>query len=211
MAMPMLDIIGLIPDGEFDEADGAPGLRLTGGVKAGDAHGAVIKRAFVTPADLIDDFLRQHPPEEPMEYLRCAAEWGNLRWLPIHYYAGQAKLNAKELAGFIMRTRAQPQRKALYKERALGRALAFQPASGKNPVIEKFKNGEVPKAETVREATVIARAIMGLKRKPGISVTDILELLKSCQNIVEAAQPGALWEIRRAIARIDELYFQVRT
>jgi len=142
---------------------------------------------------------------------RLAVEWGNLRWLPIHYYASQTKLNAKELAAFFMRTRAQPQRKALYKERALGRILAFQPVSGKNPITEKIKNGEVPKAETAREAAAIARAIMGLKRKPGISLTDILKLLKSCKNIVEAAQPGAMPEIRCAIARIDELYFQVRT
>ena len=207
----MLDRLTFIRDGEFDEAAGAPALRLTGGAKAAEGHGAGIKRGFAIPADLIDDFLRQNPPEEPMDYLRCAVEWGNLRWLPIHYYASQAELNAKELAGFIMRTRAQPQRRALYKERALGRILAFQPASGKNPMTEKLKNGEVPKAETVSEAAAIARAITGLKRKPGIPLTAILELLKSCKNIVEAAQPAAAWKTRRAIARIDELYYQVRT
>jgi hypothetical protein len=204
----LLDQIKFIRDGEFDEVAGAPTLRLVGDVKAVDVHGAVIRKGFATSADLIDDFLCQNPPVTPLEYIRCAVEGGILRWLPIHYYARQAKLNGKELAAFIMRTRAQPQRKVLYKERALGIKSAFQPATGKNQMTDKFRNGELPKPETVKEATAIARAIMGLKRKPSISFSDIAKLLKACKDIVEAVQPSAISEIRRAIARIDELYFK---
>lgn len=98
----LLDRINFIKQGEFVEKEGAPTLKIVGDVHAVDSYGAVVHQAYVTPSDLIEVFLNLSSPFDPKDYIRCAVEGGNGAWLPMHYYAKEAKLDKQELADFIM-------------------------------------------------------------------------------------------------------------
>lgn len=70
----LLDRIKFIKEGDFKEAESATALRLIGGVQSIAPGTVTVRKAFVTPGDLIDDFLSQETPYEARDYIRCAVE-----------------------------------------------------------------------------------------------------------------------------------------
>lgn len=88
----LLERIKFIREGEFDEKVGEPTLKLIGEVKTINATNDNLQKGFVTPADLLKQFLHLKSPYDPKEYIRCAVEGGNGAWLPMHYYARKAGL-----------------------------------------------------------------------------------------------------------------------
>lgn len=205
----LLDRIKFIREGEFDEKGGAPTLRLIGDVQTVDQSEAIIRKGFATPADLIRDFLDQASPYEPKEYIRCAVEGGGGAWLPLHYYARKAGMSQKQLTAFIAGTAASRKRKETFTDRANGKSTAFQKSAGRAAAIKALlESGETPEVKSLVDATALARAIMGLTTPPAVGIKDLLELFRHCIALIEAeGSSGALSQVRRAIARVDELYF----
>lgn len=205
----LLDRIKFIREGEFSEVEGEPTLRLVGEVQAVDSTGATVRKGFVTPVDLIQQFFDLSSPYDPREYIRCAIEGGNGAWLPMHYYARLAKLNRSQLAEFIMTTAAPPKRKTMYRDRAIGAISAFHSASGQAACfLSALKEGKLPEVKDATDAANVGRAVAGLTTKPMASLEDMLALLRNCTEIVlGSTRPSWMSTIRRGIARLDELYF----
>lgn len=203
----LLDKIKFIREGEFDEKEGEPTLRLVGDVQKVSADSTINEKGFVTPADLVRDFLEQKAPYAPKEYVRCAVEGGNGAWLPMHFFASKAGMSRKQLSDFISATEASAKRKEVYCDRASGKKSAYSLASGSSvELMREIEARIIPKIETKTQATAVARAVGGLSKKPETELTEILRLMKSALEIV-GEDSGARSQIRRAISRVDELFF----
>lgn len=205
----LIDQIKFIREGEFNEKEGAPALRLVGNLQAVGDDGQTIRRGFVTPADLQNDFLEQQAPYEPKEYVRCAVEGGNGGWLPLHYFARRSGLDRDGLVEYIMATAAPQAWKNLYAARASGARSAYSSAIGRSDdIVASLEAGSVPEITDIRKAARFGRAVAGLKKKPATELLDLLKALKIGIDMVQASQrPSWLTPIRRGISRLDELYF----
>lgn len=205
----LIDQIKFIREGEFIQKEGAMALRLVGDIQPVESDGQIIRRGFVTSADLLNDFLEQQTPYEPKEYIRCAVEGGNGAWLPLHYFAGRCGLNRDGLVAYISAIGAPQVRKDLYAARAFGKQSAYSLAVGHSvDVIADLKAGSVPAITDIRTAAHLGRAVAGLKRKPAAELSDMLRALKIGLDMVQASKrPSWLSPIRRGISRLDELYF----
>ncbi len=204
----LLDKIKFIRAGEFDEKEGEPTLKLVGDVQAVDGSGGVLHKGFVTPTDLIRDFLDGASPYDPKDYVRCAVEVSNGAWLPMHFYGEKAGLDRKGLADFIYTTKAPGKRKQTYADRALGKISPYEKANGSAlEFLAEINSGNKPEPNTPKAAANVARAITGLKGKPELSLGDLLSVLGDCWEIIETKRQGWLGIVRKAIARVDDLYF----
>ncbi|MEC8195667.1 MAG: ATP-binding protein, partial [Pseudomonadota bacterium] len=191
-----------------DEKKGESTLKLVGNVQAVDGVGGVVHKGFATPADLIRDFLNGASPYDPKDYVRCAVEVSNGAWLPMHFYGEKAELNRKGLADFIRTTKAPDKRKETYVDRALGKNSPYKKAAGAAlEFVAEIQCGKKPEPKTPQAAADIARAITGLEGKPKLSLDDLLSVLGDCWEIIETKKHSWLGIVRKAIARVDELYF----
>ncbi|MFQ6549889.1 ATP-binding protein [Aestuariibius sp. 2305UL40-4] len=191
----LLDKIKFIREGEFDEKKGESTLKLVGEVQAVDGAGAVLRKGFATPADLIRNFLNGTSPYDPKDYVRCAVEVSNGAWLPMHFYGEKAGLDRQGLADFIHTTKAPAKRKETYADRALGKNSPYQKAGGAAlDFLAKIKGGDKPEPKTPQVAADVARAITGLEDKPELSLEDLLSLLGDCWEIIET-EKAVGWEL----------------
>lgn len=203
----LLERIQFIREGEFDEIEGGTTLRLVGDVQAVDETGNVVRKGFVTPADLIGDFLAGDSPYDPKDYIRCVVQIGGGAWLPLHYYAKKAGLDRKALAEFIADIPAPPMRKQTYTERALGHSSAYKKAAGESAKLLKMMEMATPEPANSHQAVDIARALAGLEDKSKIALSDALEMLSQCWTILSEKRPSWLTFVRKAVSRVDEVYF----
>jgi hypothetical protein len=204
----LLNKIKFIREGDFDEKEGEPTLKLVGDVKTVGPSTGALRKGFATPADLVGDFLSGTSPYDPKDYIRCAVEVGNGAWLPMHFYASKAGLDRNGLADFIKTTKAPAKRKEAYVDRALGKSEPYQKAGGEAVLwLNESKAGTIPEIKTVKDAANVARAITGLEEKPALPLEDIIISLRICWKIIEEKKPAWLSIVRRSIARTDELFF----
>lgn len=205
----LLEKIKFIREGEFNEKAGDPALKLVGELQAVGGSGAVVHKAFVTPADLLEDFLHLKSPHDSKEYIRCAVEGGNGSWLPMHYYARKASLSTKELAKFIMATKASKTRRETYRDRAIGKISAFKKAGGQPKELKaKIEVGSLPDLSSPTDAANAGRAVASLSAKPPLALSDLLSWLEQAADIIQSSTKTSwMSTIRRGLARIDELYF----
>lgn len=205
----LLEKIKFIRAGEFDEKKGEPALKLVGELHSMNDAGGTERKAFVTPADLLEDFLHLKSPFDPKEYIRCAVEGGSGAWLPMHYYARKAALSTEDLAKFIMDTKAPLQRRETYRDRAIGSISAFKECGGEPGVFKSMlEGGKIPDLKSTANAANAGRAVAALAAKPPLDLSDILAWLEKATDIIQGSNKLAwMSAIRRGLARIDELYF----
>lgn len=205
----LLEKIKFIRQGEFDEKTGDPTLKLVGEVQAIDGSAGAVRKAFLTPADLLEEFLHLKSPYDPKEYIRCAVEGGNGSWLPMHYYARKAELSTDELAQFIMATKAPNIRRQTYRDRAIGKISAFQKSGGQpNAFKGEIEGGLFPSLRGLTDAANAGRAAAALSAKPPVELSEILGWLENAADIIQgSSKPSWMSTVRKGIARIDELYF----
>lgn len=205
----LLEKIKFIREGEFNEEAGDPTLKLVGEVQAVDGSGPVVHKAFVTPADLLEEFLHLKSPYDPKEYIRCAVEGGNGSWLPMHYYARKAGLSTDELATFIMATQASKKRRQTYRDRAIGKISAFHKSGGQPEAIKaEIEAGTLPALSSPTDAANAGRAAAALTTKPPLALSEILGWAEKAAHIIQGSNKTSwMSAIRRGLARIDELYF----
>lgn len=207
----LVDKIKFIREGEFDEKDGAPTLRLVGEVQTVAAGDGPVRRKFVTRADLIKDFLQQQLPADPDEYIRCGIEGVQWQWFPIHYFAKAASMDQAALIKFIEAMQATEQRKALFVGRARGTVSAFmKPTSAPSPFRDQIEAGNVPTISSKKDAARAATAICNLRATGKTTLPQLLQTLTACFAADDDdANGGAGSTIRRAVCRVDELFFGV--
>jgi len=179
-------------------------------VQTVDARGATIRKGFVTPADLIQEFLDMSAPYDPKEYIKCAIEGGNGARLPIYYYARKAGLGDLELADFIMRTGAPLKRREMYRDRAIGKISAFHKAGGRAAdLVSKISANVQFEIKDANDAANFGRALAALNSKPVTNLQDMLAMLKICIKVIQRSDKQSwMSAVRRGIARLDELYFR---
>ena len=93
--------LDFIREGEFEEIEGAPTLRLVGDVKAVDAEGAVRERieGYALTADsVLNAFIKKEQVRTPFEYIRVSL-LVQRQWLPIFYFAQLCSETEEEIIG----------------------------------------------------------------------------------------------------------------
>lgn len=69
-------------------------------------------------------------------------------------------------------------------------------------------SGKVPSVADVKSAIDVSRAIVGVEDKRNVNLQMLLELLKSAKVILQDSEKSsAMSVVRRAVARVDELFF----
>jgi hypothetical protein len=202
----LLDKIAFIKEGEFHDKDGAPTLRLVGDVVPVGAAATHIKKGAVTRADLINDFLTQNTDLDPKEFIRFAVEGMAGTWVPIRYYAKLANLAKPELIAFIHATNSPPGRKTMFASRIGKKNSAWVKPSVKSAAILDTleKTHVLPEPATSKDAGSLARALQGLARTTTAPLKTLLAALSSCVKLTVTSYGS---DVRRAMCRIDEIFF----
>jgi len=202
----LIEKLTFVKEGDFNDTEGAPTLRLIGDVRA--AHTTDednTKFGLLTRASLISAFLDQSAPPDPKLYIRFAIEVGQGEWLPLHYFASLAGFSRVALVEYINGTDGTPSRKATYTARVQPNA-AYHAAVGKpKAVLDQILNGNLPNVMTTQEASHTAQAIQALPQDATVDAACMMNLLKLCLHLLEGKT--TLSFARRAICRVDELLF----
>jgi hypothetical protein len=202
----LLSKIAFIKEGHFEEKEGAVALRLVGDVKSVGATQITMKKGVVTRNDLISDFLSQSLPIDPAEYIRFALEGSNGEWLPIRFFATNAKMTKADLIKFIRATKGTKRRKQIYVDRIRKDDAALStPASLSAGLLKSLiENGALASPSSSKQAGEIGQAIQGLPRETTVQIRSLLALLSDSIKLAEG--PTASF-VRRAICRVDEIFF----
>jgi hypothetical protein len=205
----LIEKLNFIKEGQFDEIEGAPTLRLIGEVQPVDAQAVMkTKLGLLRRDDVFRVFLDQDKPEDPENYIRFAVEVGQGEWYPLHYFASLAGMSRKQLLNFISSSEGTAKRKELYAQRAQPNA-AYHPAVGKpKAILAEIMKGKLPTITTAVEASHTAQAIEALPEGFAFDRRSMFSLLKQCLALLDGQ--STLSFARRAIGRVDELLFADR-
>lgn len=203
----LADRLEFIREGEFDEREGAPTLKLVGDVRSVKFDGKVVELVeprALTPEMVLQAFLRKEIVKAPLEYVKVSALIQR-QWLPLHYFARLSGGGIDAAIAVLKKTQAAytpSKQKAL--DRLQGRLSAYVPLSGQAlPVGEELKAGKFDGILDRYSPVLVARAIQGLTDNSA----NLDEFLRILEEMHEAALGnlnlrGAMY---RAASRIDEL------
>lgn len=206
----LVDQLEFIKEGEFEEVEGAPTLKLVGDVKAVDGAGAVRRRVegrALSAEDVLRAFLDGQKVRSPADYIRVSA-LVQRQWLPIHYFGRLGGLETEGMKEVLNGTSAVyrvSKRKA--NQRLEGALSAFRSASGEvAEVLDKILTGDIERLEADHRPVTICYAFQALP--DGYEdVAPILELLEQFSQI-ERADTNLKGAVFRAASRIDELLYR---
>jgi hypothetical protein len=205
----LADQLEFIREGEFEEVEGAPALRLIGDVRAIEPDGQIrerIENRVLTADTALHAFLAQEHVRSPMEFVRGSA-LVQRQWLPIFYFIGHAKVSVEAAIEALSQTDAvYANSKAKALERLSGELSAFKQASGQAaPILQEIQQGNFDELEDTHEDPAIARAIAGLPTNFE-HMQDVLDLLQRMFLRAEgnSSLKGAVF---KAAARVDEIFF----
>ncbi|MFS0741799.1 ATP-binding protein [Brevundimonas sp. 3P9-tot-E] len=206
----LIDQISFIKEGQFDEVIGAPTLKLMGEITTAGGEKLPGGRRLITDDDVLRNFLDQESVLEPFEYIRFAVAGTNRDWLPIFYFAYQAKLSRSEMAGLlegVATTKTKAKTKMI--DRALGKQSALAKHTGTPAkLLAAILSGSHQPPADAKAAGNIALALQGVPTAGAPPKEDMLALLTTCLKIlVEAGQIAAVSSVYRAASRLDEVYF----
>ena len=206
----LADQLEFIREGEFEEVEGAPTLRLVGDVRAVDPEGEVHERIegrALTADSVLSAFLHRDRVRSPLDYIRVSA-LVQRQWLPIFYFAHLSGLSIEDVAAHfeaIAPVYANCKAKAL--ERLAGQRRAFMPATGRViPVLDRIVAGEFYRLEDEFDDPRVARALQAIPDDFD-NFEPVLDLLGRMFLRSEGNSPlkGAIF---RASSRLDELAYQ---
>lgn len=206
----LADQLEFIRQGEFEEVEGAPALRLVGDVRAVDLEGSVQERIVgraLTADDVLKSFLRQEKVRTPLDYVKVSA-LVQRQWLPVFYFADASGKPLDEVVSALEATVAvYAPSKANTLERLRGDRHAFNVATGQAAfVLNQILNDEIDQIDLGQNGRAAARAVQGLPAELD-DMTPVLDLLDTLleQAGTDAGLKGAVF---RAAARIDELWYR---
>jgi len=201
--------IEFVREGDFNQSDGAPALRLVGDVVAATASGKIESRGVVTDKILLKNFLARETLANPKEYIRFATEGAHAAWLPIFFFANAAKLGRAELEEFVASLDGAKARKDRVIKRIRGEVSAYERYTGTPAAtLKKLLAGDDVSPTDVKAATNVAMALCGLKDGHGLNEEKLLKLLSTCLSLLEVgSSTSGLSHARRAACRLDELFY----
>lgn len=196
-----------IHEGQFEEKDGSPTLRLLGDVRAVDEAGQVQERVVgrALTADMaVKAFLSRQHVRSPMEYVRLPLHVRR-QWIPLHYFIRQSGQTVEQAIEALEASDAVYQAaKTRALERLRGETSAFTPLSGHAvPVGREIDEGRLDGLVERHQPALLARAIQGLP--DGFhELTPLLEVLDALfdQHHGDSTIRGFIY---RAACRIDEI------
>jgi len=208
-----LQRIKFIREGEFDEVDGAPTLRIIGDAQTVPAEILAPVRTVreeVTVDAILRNFIYRNPVEQPLSYFsQVSHEAGWI--LPIFYYlhlAGQSRKGA--VAALKASKIAKPKTrdeliKLLNGKRTLYSRLGGHRGATFNHIIDT-RNISI---STERQAKEVCSALTGMGQSDRTSFDLFHDLLGASLAVWEASDGDRdlLGYIRRAVSRLDELEY----
>lgn len=208
----LVDQIKFIREGDFNQADGAPALKLIGEVTTiGSENEQPTKliRDKVGEDDILRNFLEQQKVQMPEAYIRQGIDLQR-KWLPIFYYLNQIGTTATDLADKLAKEKTSHgvKRDELVKRlRGKMTAKPAKPATKlQSNLAAKIEQGEMPDFKTVKEALQFADAVTCL-RKTSATLEVLLKALRQARDIVDAQEAKSIGRIYKAVCRIDEVFF----
>ena len=205
----LADQLEFIREGEFEEVEGAPALRLIGDVRAIEPDGQIrerIENRVLTADSVLQAFLAQERVRSPLEFVRETA-LVQRQWLPTFYFAHLADVSLEEAIEALSQTDAvYANSKTNALERLRRQRSAFKQASGQAaPILAQLRQGEIDDLEDAHDDPAIARAIAGLPAD-FVHIQETLDLLQRMFARAESNSnlKGAIF---RAAARMDEIMY----
>lgn len=200
--------LSFIHEGSFDEAKGAPTLKVIGDLMVGGGDQKVEVEKNLTAPSVLNDFLKQGDVANPLEYIRASLHTQR-HWLPIFYFAKLAKATPEAVLRDIEEQQATyPSAKARLRRRLTGDLSAEQKCSGRPAeILQRMIAGEFPElADSDEEDYSVALAIAGLP--DGVKVAPAVFALLSNLAIRTGKQTSRLSAVFRAACRVDELLYR---
>jgi len=205
----LADQLEFIREGEFEEIEGAPTLRLVGDVRAVDAEGAVQERIegrVLTADSVLQAFLSRDEVRNPLEYIRESA-LVQRQWLPLFYFVNLSAKPVQEAIELLDATEAvYANCKASALDRLNGGLSAYVPPTGQAAaVLQQIQEGNIEVIEDEFGDQFISRAVAGLPDNFD-NFEPIFDLLDRIFGRAggNSALKGAVF---KAAARLDELAF----
>lgn len=203
----LADQLKFLREGDFQERDGAPALKLLGEVHTVDNEGNVIERVeghALSPDMALLAYLNHELVKSPIEFVRLSA-LVQRQWLPIFYFVRLAGVNVEDAINTLNETDAVYRvSKARALSRLRGRLSAFSPPGGAAlEVVEEIQNNRI---EGLRGGFTDIQIVRAVQCLPGDAQIDnaVFELLK---EIFEEA--GRLSFVKggafKAATRLDEI------
>jgi hypothetical protein len=201
-----------IREGEFQEKDGAPTLRLIGDVQPVKFDGKVVERVelrALTPEMVLRAYLRRESVKGPLEYVKLSALIQR-QWLPLFYFVWLSGGGNDAAIAMLKKTQAAytPSKQSAL-DRLQGKKSAYVPLSGLAlPVGEELKAGKIDGILDRHSPVLVGRAIQGMED----DTADFAALLKILDAMHEAASANSVLRgaVYRAASRLDELEDQAR-
>lgn len=204
--------INFIREGQFDEVDGAPALKLMGEVKPvnviQEAQAKLVPKA-ISQEDILAAFLHQNAVAEPLEYIRAAVSQPR-KWLPLHYFAKLSGNTTAEITAELTKLETSQQNK---KANVIARLEGKQPAFTKTVTqkaashVKEFQDGVIKTPSAALDVSCFCQGITGSKTTKA-SLQDAIAALAQCREMALAAQDmNALGTVFKAACRVDEIFF----
>lgn len=142
----LLGKIQFIKEGQFDEKDGAPTVRLIGDAKVSQKpmlpmRRTVIQTRAIRLEDIVKSFLQQEKVGEPEKYITQICH-ETTAFLPVYYYAILAKMSREDLFRLVEGTKSRSPAKSKLVER-LSKPECFHesiPATGTETAKDSVPN-----------------------------------------------------------------------
>ncbi|MFN4010354.1 MAG: helix-turn-helix domain-containing protein [Pannonibacter sp.] len=210
----LADELTFIREGEFQEKDGAPTLRLLGEVRTVDAAGEVRERIEprnLTAEGVLRAFLNRERVHAPLEYALYSAH-SQRQWLPLFYFVSASEMSTEDVAEKLTNSNATyPASRDAAVARLHGRKSALYATPGRpSALVVQITGGAIPAlSEDPQEDSVIALAIQALP--DGFKTTEplfglLLELYERAQGSGQRER-NRRSTIFRAACRLDELTY----
>lgn len=212
----LLEKVRFIKEGQFDEVEGAPTLKLVGSVSAvpqSHSAGSQISKQAILQDDILEEFLSQTVPGAPLQYIQAGL--GQPRhWLPIFYFARLAKMtNAQAAAAISSGGKSHKGKRRLFADRFLKKKSAYSRPGPEilGNVTAAIAAGNLPGVITVKDVYHFCAGLAGVK-KTTCTVEELLSLLIKSRKIIESNEGGdAMSYVFKAACRVDELFFGADT
>lgn len=208
-----LEQIKFIREGEFDEVDGAPTLRVIGDAQTVPAEimsPVRTVREEVTVDAILRNFINRTSVEQPLSYFKQVSH-EQAYTLPIFYYlhlAGQTRKEAVATLRSYKNARAHS-RAEIIKLMSGKRTLYSRLGPTRGATFNRICDPENITVSTPRQAKATCSALTGMRDSDLPRFDYFHELLRLCLNVwdVNESDSDLLGHIRRAAARLDELEF----
>lgn len=214
-----LDKIKFIREGEFNEKEGAPALRLVGDVEPIRADLIQPTRNIPTPVairteEIIHKFLNQEQVTNPKQYITQIC-WESSAFLPVYYYMKLSSLSKTQAIDLIRQENSRQKSKAKLLERLSGnedfKTLHRNTGSKAYRLKDKYRrhiiNEDIPEEIPEDELRYFLDSIRTLDKRE-INTEYLFPILKKLYDDKYSTSPSVVTDsMRRAICHLDNIFF----